>query len=69
MGKIVATYTVKVTLRERDDHAQTDWGRRGLAVPAPTNEDLAELVERAIYDNVDYYGDSEINATSERTDR
>lgn len=65
MGKIVATYLVKVTLRERDP----DPARPPLEVPKPpTNDEIAGLTKQALYDVLPYFGDGEIHVTSERTD-
>jgi hypothetical protein len=64
MGKIVATYALKVTLREPDEPAED---RNTFPL---TNAALIEVVqvatEKAIADNG---GQLVVNATSERTDK
>jgi hypothetical protein len=66
MSKIVASYLVKVTLREREDEGQAV----RLDVPQPpTNEEVERLTKQALYDALPYFGDLQIGVTSERTDR
>lgn len=70
MGEITSSYLLRVTLRERDDHAQTDWGRDGLPAPdGPTNAQLERTVKDALYERLEYYNDETIHVSSERTDR
>lgn len=61
MGKIVATYLVKVTLREPDDLPED------AVVEEPfTNDEIVAMVKNGIAEKL---GELTVNATSERTDR
>lgn len=61
MGKVVATYLVRVTLREPDEVTE------GLEVEEPfTNEEIAALVKAGIAEKL---GELTVTATSERVDR
>ena len=64
MGKIVATYLVRVTLREGDN---TPPDAKVQPEEIPTNDRLATIVSRAVYEFTDFLED-EIHVESERTD-
>jgi len=74
MGKIAATFLVKVTLRHRDDLPAAADAPAGTfsaesEPPVPTNEELERIIHSAIYDNTTYFTGDVISVTSERTDR
>jgi hypothetical protein len=60
MGKIVATYLVKVTLREPDDLEETK-----VVEPPFTNDEMVAMVQAGIAEKL---GELTVNATSERVD-
>jgi hypothetical protein len=60
MGKVVATYLVKVTIREPDEQTSA----AELPEP-PTNEALAGWIEASVTELTGF----STNATSERTDK
>ena len=59
MGKIVATYLVKVTVREPDGQPE------GESLEAPTNVAIEDVVRIALEEE---FSPVAVNATSERTD-
>lgn len=60
MGKIVASYLVRITLREPED-----LGEGEQVQPAPTLDALARYVATALEDNQA----NDVNVTAERVDR
>lgn len=73
MGKVVATYQIRVTLRQRDDLPPPGEAAPGAFTsesppPVPTLDEIKGIVEGAIYTNVDYYTDDEIGVSAERVD-
>jgi hypothetical protein len=64
-GKVIATYLVRVTLRENPPSA--DYA--GLGEPdIPTNDRLAELLADQLFHETDYFTREAIHVASERTD-
>jgi hypothetical protein len=65
MSRIVASYLLRVTLRERQPNPASP----PLEVPEPpTNDEVASLTKQALYDVLPYFGDDEIRVSSERLD-
>lgn len=69
MGKILATWLVKITLREQDGVEQLDPADDHSAA-VPTNEQVATWAADAVVDEIIENGGPalEANATAERTD-
>lgn len=63
MGKIVASYLIKVTLREKDAPAP------GEGVPEPpTIAEIEGAIGQLLYDQLAYFTTTEIGVSAERTD-
>ena len=66
MGKRIATYLVRVTLHERNDHAALEQWQEGP--PEPDNAAIERIVRDAIYAEVEYYTADVIGVSAERVD-
>ena len=64
MGKVIATYLVRVTLREGDN---TPPDAKVQPEDIPTNDRLSKMVRDAVYAYTEFLED-EIHVESERTD-
>lgn len=71
MGKVVATYRVRITLREHDDDPVASWLAQPSRPPDPVPEvhDLEGLVANALYQQTGYFRADDIHVAAERTDK
>jgi len=63
MGKIVATYLVKVTLHEKDGAGPDE-----VIPKPPTIGEIEAQIGQKLYDELDYFTTDEIGVSAERTD-
>jgi hypothetical protein len=73
MGKVVATYLIRLTLRKRDDLLPPDQAKPGTFhsesdPPTPTLAEVEREVKDALYASLPYYTADEIGVAAERVD-
>ena len=68
-GKVVATFQVRVTLREDEGLPIEKWADGTEPSPIPTLARVEEIVGEALYAHLPYFQMDEINVSAERVDR
>lgn len=69
MGRIVASYQVRIHLKENPQQTVEQFLGLGGDDPVPTNSDLQRLIERMIYDQLPYWPVFGISVEVERLDK